>query len=243
MELYIKSKNKVELRLIDSKKRDLLLILPGGGYQRTSPREGIPVCLAYEQEGYHTAIYHYRETLLTHPNLAEEGKSFLLKLKEMDLVNRIFVLGFSAGGHFACHLSELYPELIQGTILAYPVITSDTQFAHHDSIERLMGGNLSSENIDAFSLEKHVPKNMNPVFIWHTMDDTVVPVENSLCLVDALRKQGIKVECHLFPTGRHGLSLATRETTFEDMDPIEFEHSNRDVSSWVNLSKIFLKGL
>lgn len=243
MNLYQSSQNYVEVRLIDSNQRDLILILPGGGYQRTSEREGIPVCLTYEKEGYHTAIYHYRETLLIHPHLAKEGQAFLTQLSALKEVNRIFILGFSAGGHFACHLSELYPDLIQGTILAYPVITGDPTYAHQDSVYRLMGGVVSDENVHTFSLEKHVPHAMNPVFVWHTMDDVVVPVENTLFLVNALHQKGIKVECHLYPKGRHGLSLATRETTFEDMDPIEFEQTNKDVASWVNLSKTFLKGL
>jgi len=243
MNLYIRSNNFIELRTIDEETRNLILILPGGGYQRTSPREGIPVCLTYEKEGYHTAIYHYRETLLKHPFLAEEGKAFLVQLKQMKCINQIFILGFSAGGHFACHLAELYPDMIDGTILAYPVITSDPRFAHHDSVRRLMGEPLTPEKLDTFSLEKHVSRQMKPIFIWHTMDDVVVPVENTLFLLSALRDKGIQVECHLYPKGQHGLSLATQETSFEDMDPILFEQSNKDVASWVSLSKTFLKGL
>jgi acetyl esterase/lipase len=243
MKLYITSQNHVELRWIDQKKRDIVLICPGGGYQRTSPREGIPVAKVYEQRGFHTAIYHYRETLLTHPYLAEEGKLFLEKLTNMNLVNRVFILGFSAGGHFACQLSELYPTLIAGSILAYPVITSDHRYAHQDSIFRLMGGNLSLENLDIFSLEKHVHSSMKPIFVWHTMDDVVVPVENTLLLVHACHQANVKVECHLYPQGRHGLSLGNRETSFEDMDPLAFEEENQDVSSWAELSLTFLEGI
>jgi predicted esterase len=243
MNIYINSQNHVEVRLIDQKKRDLVLILPGGGYQRTSPREGIPVAKVYEAEGFHTAIYHYRETLLIHPKLAEEGKALIMNLLSLEVVSRVFILGFSAGGHFACHLSELYPALISGTILAYPVITSDPRYAHQDSINRLMGGHLSEENINIFALEKHVHPSMKPVFIWHTMDDVVVPVENALLLVHALHQKGIKVECHLYPKGRHGLSLGTLETSFEDMDPSAFDIENRDIQSWASLSVTFLKGI
>ncbi len=243
MNLYIQSQNRVELRLIDQKKRDLVLILPGGGYQRTSPREGVPVAKVYEASGFHTAIYHYRETLLIHPYLAEEGKAFIENLLGFDCIDRVFILGFSAGGHFACHLAQLYPQLISGSILAYPVITSDPRYAHQDSIHRLMGGNLSEENLNTFSLEKHVHSKMGPVFIWHTMDDTVVPVENAFLLTSACHEQGVKVECHLYPKGRHGLSLATFETSFEDMDPLAFEQENKDIQSWAELSVTFLKGI
>ena len=38
-----------------------------------------------------------------------------------------------------------------------------------------------------------------------------MPVENSLCLVQALKEQQVPVECHLFPDGRHGLGILPEE--------------------------------
>ena len=53
---------------------------------------------------------------------------------------------------------------------------------------------------------------MPPVFIWHTITDQAVPVENSLLMIHACRDAGVSVEAHLFPQGGHGLSLATVDT-------------------------------
>ncbi len=55
-----------------------------------------------------------------------------------------------------------------------------------------------------------------PTFLWHTVTDDCVPVENSLLFFNALRKLEIPVEMHLYPVGGHGLSLANEETSHED---------------------------
>ena len=49
-------------------------------------------------------------------------------------------------------------------------------------------------------------------FLWHTWTDQSVPVENSLLLLQALRKAGVNVEAHLYPMGPHGIALGTEET-------------------------------
>ena len=82
---------------------------------------------------------------------------------------------------------------------------------------------------------------VSPVFIMHTMDDLSVPVENSLLLIDALKRYHIPVEAHLYPKGRHGLSLATKETTFEDMNPDLFIQEFGYLSGWIELAKDFLR--
>ena len=48
-----------------------------------------------------------------------------------------------------------------------------------------------------------------PCFIWHTVEDAAVPVENSLMFVSALQKNDVPFELHVYPKGRHGLGLNT----------------------------------
>lgn len=69
----------------------------------------------------------------------------------------------------------------------------------------------SASILQLVSLEKQVTSMMPPTFIWTTFDDDLVPMENSLLLVKAMRKQNVPVEFHLFPHGIHGLSLATED--------------------------------
>ena len=86
--------------------------------------------------------------------------------------------------------------------------------------------------------EKHAGAQNPPTFLWHTYNDPAVPVENSLLLVEALRKAGISVELHIFPDGPHGLSLANRETA---SSPDEKEYTA--VQPWMELSCTWIRNL
>ena len=62
------------------------------------------------------------------------------------------------------------------------------------------------------SLEYQVGSQVPKTFLWHTWTDQSVPVENSLALLQALRKAGVNAEAHLYPVGPHGVALGTDET-------------------------------
>ena len=138
--------------------------------------------------------------------------------------NRVIVGGFSAGGHLAASLgvywnSDLIKEFLpydkesirpNGLLLSYPVIVSG-EFAHQGSIEYVVGSSTRFSEKDV-SLQNLVTQDVPPVFMWHTFEDTCVPLENSLEFALALRKKGVPLEYHVFRRGIHGLSLATAET-------------------------------
>ena len=46
-----------------------------------------------------------------------------------------------------------------------------------------------------------------PAFLWHTAADQSVPVENSLLFAEALSRNKVPFELHVFPEGRHGLGI------------------------------------
>jgi acetyl esterase/lipase len=58
------------------------------------------------------------------------------------------------------------------------------------------------------SNELQVTPETPPAFLWHTDDDTVVPVANSLAFYQALHEAGVPAELHIYEHGRHGLGLA-----------------------------------
>lgn len=226
-----------------------VVICPGGAYAFVSDREGDPVALEYLAAGYQVFILNYSVDM--------EAKDFvpLMELSKTVMMirehavewscmpDKIAVCGFSAGGHLACSLATLWnhPELTSrldtkggmnrpdAGILCYPVITSN-EFGHHHSISNVSGKKQGEPGFDFFSLEHHVSAETCQLFIWHTASDTCVPVENSLLLAFNLQKQGIPYECHIFPTGAHGLSVCTNET--RDYDPY--------ASQWMKLSKNWL---
>lgn len=54
-------------------------------------------------------------------------------------------------------------------------------------------------------------KDTPPTFLWHTAADSIVPVENSLKMAQALSAKKIPFEIHVFPDGEHGMSVCTEE--------------------------------
>lgn len=243
MKIELPSQNYAELSLYDERKRDLLLICPGGGYEFTAKREATPVAKYFGSDGYHTAIYYYRETKLIYPDTLIEAKELLDKLIKHPLIKRVIVIGFSAGGHLAASLAISYHKIVKASILAYPVITSNIRFRHAGSFLNLLGGDLSPRRLDDVSLEKHVHSKMGPVFLFHTMDDAIVPVENSMILLGMLRTKRVPAEAHFFPSGPHGISLAREDTSFDSMNPTDFVREYGHLHEWAKLAKAWLKNI
>ena len=131
-------------------------------------------------------------------------------------------MGSSAGGHLAACLctcqAEAQPDkpdeidqmdyLPNAQILCYPVIGLKG-FGHVGSGQNLLGEQFENETL-LQSLEAHlnVHENTPQAFLWHTADDPVVNIENSLEYAKALRRNKIDVELHVFPNGPHGIGTA-----------------------------------
>ncbi|HHY81935.1 MAG TPA: alpha/beta hydrolase [Clostridiales bacterium] len=232
-------------------KRPAVLICPGGGYFLTSDREAEPVAMRFAAAGFHAFVLRYRTTPARHPSPLLDVSRAMWIIREnahqwhVD-TDRIAVCGFSAGAHLAGSLGVFWhQEWISKTIemprginkpnaliLSYPVITSG-KFAHRGSFENLLGKDASRELLDSMSLELHVSKLTPPTFLWHTFDDEAVPVENSLLFANALRKQGIPFELHIYPEGQHGLSLCDKETAANYGELKDWV--NHHAASWFNL--------
>ena len=228
-----------------------VLICPGGGYGFVSDREGEPIALRFNAAGFHAFVLCYTVAPeATYPVALVQAAKALSMIRrhaeEWHLnPNQIAVCGFSAGGHLAGSLSVLWDSgtvrqaLDKGDnprpnaqVLCYPVITSG-KFAHKGSFYNLLGEEYSEETATAVSLERLVRADTPPAFLWHTVTDNDVPVENSMLYACALRRAGVPFEMHLYEKGRHGLSLCD-ETTGE---------SAPDCASWFELAVQFLRRL
>ncbi len=208
--------------------RSAMVILPGGGYEKLSPREKDPVAIYYFEKGFNTFILDYSindDAKDLNPLLEVSDALFQIREKaSVFFVNptEIAIIGFSAGAHLAASISTLYnhPKLVEltkidnglnspdATILCYPVISMG-KYAHQGSKEKVT--NNDPQLIELLSLENQVTKDTPPTFIWHTQDDELVDINNSLLYVNQLIKNNVPCEYHLFPNGEHGLSMCTNE--------------------------------
>ena len=212
-----------------------VLICPGGGYEIISEREADPVALRYFAAGYQVFILYYStsEQAGNFTPLRELSES-ITWIRENDSglgvgSSQIAVCGFSAGGHLAACSGVFWnhPELYKiardysgknrpdAMILSYPVITAGDK-AHRGSIGNVSASEPGTEEYRFFAVERHVGAHTPPAFLWHTVTDDVVPVENTLAMIGALQKNKISYEAHLFPKGGHGLSVCTEEVGVSD---------------------------
>ncbi|HEV2121363.1 MAG TPA: prolyl oligopeptidase family serine peptidase, partial [Chloroflexota bacterium] len=94
------------------------------------------------------------------------------------------------------------------SILCYPVISFTETFRHSGSMRNLLGEESAEDLRVLLSNELHVTEETPPAFLWHTAEDSGVPVENSLAYAAALSRHNVRFALHVFPNGKHGLGLA-----------------------------------
>jgi acetyl esterase/lipase len=205
-----------------------IVVCPGGGYGRLAPHEGHDVAVWLNTIGVSAFVLKYRlGPRYNHPAMLWDVQRAIrtVRAKATDWKvdpNRIGVMGFSAGGHLsstaATHFDDgnatatdpidrvsSRPDV---AILCYPVITLQPPFAHMGSRKNLLGENPPAELVDLMSNEKQVTARTPPTFLFHTVDDAGVPVENSMLFAEALRKYKVPHETHFYEHGRHGVGLA-----------------------------------
>ena len=199
-----------------------VIICPGGSYKWQSyKKEGVDMAKKLNAHGIVGIVLKYR--LPNSKSLIEPQKAPLMDAEqairivrstaeewEID-VNKVGVMGFSAGGHLAStqatHFSEdSRPDF---AILVYPVISMKKEVTHGGSRRNLLGENPDQGRIKYYSNELQVSTNTPPTFLVHASNDkAAVVVKNSLLFYEELVKNDVTAEMHLYPTGGHGFGLA-----------------------------------
>ncbi len=213
-----------------------VVICPGGGYGGLAmDHEGKQFAEWFNQMGVTAAVCVYRHRGnggnggkgYGHPAPLLDAQRAVRTLKanaeQWNLKSdKIGIIGFSAGGHLVSTVSTHHdagkadstdpidkassrPDF---AILAYPVISLGTEFAHGGSRRNLLGDNPDPELLASLTNETQVKSDTPPTFLFHTLEDTAVPVENSVRYYMALRAAKVPAEMHLFEKGRHGVGLA-----------------------------------
>src|SRR5262245_46146285 len=209
-----------------------VVVCPGGGYRHlASDHEGKQVAQWLNSLGVTAVVLQYRVGPRYHHPVPLQDAQRALRLVRSRAADlhvdpaRVGILGFSAGGHLTATAAtdpgsgrpdapdpvdrlDARPDF---AILAYPVISLDGPFAHKGSRDHLLGDPADPEAARALSADRRVTARTPPTFLFHTADDPVVPVENSLAFHRALREARVTAELHVFPTGPHGVGLAPHD--------------------------------
>ena len=206
-----------------------VIICPGGGYWVTaSVHEGSDVAKVFAAMGVTAFVLKYRipnDATMLNKEIgplqdAQQALKFVRDRATEWNVNpdRVGIMGFSAGGHLAStagtHFANpvipnagntsLRPNFM---VLIYPVISMLESITHKGSGEQLLGKTPSPKKIKEYSNELQVTSQTPPTFLVHASDDDLVNPENSIVFYQALLKNKVPAELHIYQSGGHGFGM------------------------------------
>ena len=177
--------------------RPAVLVIPGGGYMFCSDREADPVAMPFLAAGFQAFVLRYSvgaqggwpKPLEDY----EQAMSLIRKNAEKWHVipDQIAVIGFSAGGHLAGAAAVMSENRPNAAILGYAVLRSDT---------------AAEIGVKIPGIAELVDEKTCPCFLFATRTDSVVPIQNTLDMMNALNRFHTSIECHIYGYGPHGFS-------------------------------------
>lgn len=185
-------------------KRPSVLVLPGGGYTMCSEREADPVAFRYLAAGFQTFVLRYsvgHDAIWPAPLEDLECAMTYIRSKTEDwnlYIDKLAVIGFSAGGHLAGCAATMVKERANAAILGYSA---------------LMGESIQIYSPTAPDVISAVDDHTCPCFLFTSRTDNMVPVQNTLAMAQALTAHGISYEAHIYAFGPHGFSTCDSSVT------------------------------
>jgi acetyl esterase/lipase len=226
-----------------------MVICPGGGYASLTSHEGVVYAMWLKEQGIAAFVLKYRlgSSGYRHPAMLQDAARAMRMVRanapewKID-AKRIGIIGSSAGGHLAStvltHFDAGKPDAADPIeressrpdlgVLVYPVITMTGPKTERGSRENLMGKEFSPEVARQLSSELQVTKETPPCFLFHSVEDDIVPVENSMDFAAALRRAGVPYELHVYEKGKHGIGLGAA-----DYAPAKFHPWVRECERWL----------
>ncbi len=212
-----------------------ILICPGGGYTCLAyDHEGFILAEWLNKHGIAGILLKYRlpsDEIMEHKEVGplQDAQQAMIMIrnnaKEWNIdPTKVGVIGFSAGGHLASTISTQFDRDVYKTkdttsarpdfsILCYPVISMKEGVTHRGSRENLIGKSPSEEMINQYSNALQITPNTPITFMVHSANDGAVPIQNSLEYFNALQKNKVESEIHIFEKGGHGYGMREVEGT------------------------------
>ncbi|HEY6503406.1 MAG TPA: alpha/beta hydrolase [Chitinophagaceae bacterium] len=226
-----------------NEKRAAIIICPGGGYGiLAASHEGADVARLFNEWGITAFVLKYRlpdDTIMIDKKIGplQDAQRALQLVRENAATwnidtTRIGIMGFSAGGHLAATASTHFSKAVienannislrpDFSILIYPVISFTDSLAHMGSRNNLVGKNPSVKDIMEYSNEMQVTAQTPPAFLVHASDDKGVKAGNSVKYYEALLKNNVPAELHLYQKGGHGFGLNNKTTSDKWMERLK----------------------
>lgn len=204
----------------DARLHPAVLVLPGGGYAFTSPREGPPVATMFN--GLDCAAFVLEYTTFDRDPTTTTGRMLGEVEAALDLIAanaeawrvdpfRLYLCGFSAGGHLAALAGNRFGRRIDRMILCYPALRLREGWIPRTGA---VAGRCADPSMLLRVFDERPIDSVSPstprTFLWHTVEDDVADVAGSVEYLLRLVENGVPCEAHVYGRGRHGLALATR---------------------------------
>ncbi|MGN6092592.1 MAG: alpha/beta hydrolase [Luteibacter jiangsuensis] len=220
------SKPRIEVYRPANPNGAAVVLIGGGGYFRIGiGHEVVPTARWLAALGVTPVVLYYRLPADHWPAVAPfqdaQRAIRLVRAHAPELgidPKRVGVLGFSAGGNLAGiaetrFADALYPAVDASDTLSarpdfagliYPVVSLQKPYDTTRSFREL---STQGDAVQAYSVELHVTHDTPPTFLAQAADDPIANIGNSLVMFDALRKNNVDSELHVFDKGGHGWGL------------------------------------
>jgi len=226
-----------------------IILCPGGGYRNLNIENVRFIAQRLNKLGITAFILTYRlpaDSLMVDRSIgALQDVQQSLKLVRQRATewglrtDRIGLWGSSAGGHLAAvaatHWNKSYlpdkdtlnlrPDFL---VLAWPVVSFRPEVAHQGSMKNILGEHPTEQQIANFSPDEQVTSATPPTFMVHASDDPSVPTANSILFYEALKKNKVPAELHIYEKGGHGFGI----------DPIVKNSWMSQLEVWMNNRKL-----
>jgi acetyl esterase/lipase len=223
------------------------IVCPGGGYRVLAAHEGEAYAHWLNAQGIAAFVLKYRLTPDGYyvPSALQDATRAMRLLRSEAASwgldpKRLGMMGSSAGGHLTATLSTQFDagkpdatdpvERISSrpdiAVLCYAFILFDLPDTDRET--RFLGPLLTPENKSLLSPRLNVRSDTPPTFVWQTVEDGRVVVENALAYASALRVKAVPFDLHLYKNGQHGIGLGNK--TYE---PGKLHPWTRDCEFWL----------
>ena len=208
--------------------RSAVIVMPGGAYRTlVMEKEGAAAARWLNAHGVEAFVlayrlgpkYHFPAPMLDGARAVRYVRSHAAEFGIS--ADKVGVWGFSAGGHLAGYLSsvndggnpqatdpeERVSDRPDFAILSYARLSMDASIPRLTNLDALIGEHPTPAMINEISIDRRVTRLTSPSFIFSTSEDLQVNSLNATAYYDALKRDGVPAELHIFERGTHGAGL------------------------------------